>query len=550
MSDKPAILVVVEDAQLSTKLKDELEQAFEADYVIQTVSSPEQALQQLDTAKRTDQEVAMLLCDQDICPDVGFIQAAKELFPALKSLLLTRYTETQRAIEAMNQVGVDYYLMKPLENPDEQLYPTIRGLLADWQTINPPQTQHIRVIGHRWSPESHQVKDFLARNQIAYQWLNVETDHEAKKLLDELNQKSMQFPVVLFADGLALMHPTTLELAEKVGLQTQAEQAFYDLIIIGAGPSGLAAAVYAASEGLRTVMIEREAPGGQAGTSTRIENYLGFPVGLSGAELTQRAVTQAKRFDVEILAPQEAQVIHLRDQYRIVELTNGSKIHAHTILITTGVTYRTIDAPGVERLIGCGVYYGSAVTETASCEAKDVFIVGAGNSAGQAAIHYARVARRVYLLVRGESLDENMSKYLIDQLDNIENIEVKFNTELVEAQGTDHLERVILRDQHTQRQQHCDAAALLILIGAEPHTEWLKRTLALDSQGYILTGTDLLGGESPNWKLPRAPYTLESSVPGIFAAGDVRANSVKRVASAIGEGAMAVNFIHQYLNER
>lgn len=549
---KPLFLIVDDDPTSLNTLQQDLKQHYGGDYEIRCADSSDEAARLLNQWHDEGRDVALLLCDQTIGDQVGtdMIRQARQLFPDLKTILLTTYTDTDAAIEAMNSAGLDYYVMKPWTPPDEKLYPAMDSLLH-LKSSAAPESENIRVIGHRWSPEAHQIKDFLARNQIAYEWLDVETMPPARKLVQELEIEPGQLPVVLFADGSRLVRPDNRELAEKVGLQTQAEQQFYDLIIIGAGPAGLAAGVYAASEGLRTVMIEREAPGGQAGTSSRIENYLGFPVGLSGAELTQRAVSQAKRFGVEILAPQEAVGIKRNGRYRIVHLADGSTISSYAVLLALGVTYRKLEATGVERLLGSGVYYGAAMTEAPACHDQDVFVVGAGNSAGQAALYFSRYARQVGILVRGESLDESMSRYLIDQIKATKNIFMRFQTEIVEVHGDDHLEAVTVRNEQTGETDTCPAAALFILIGAVPHTDWLKNMVELDNQGYILTGSDLRsdGSSTHNWPLKRDPYLLESSVPGIFAAGDARAYSVKRVASAVGEGAMAVQFIHRYLAE-
>lgn len=549
---KPLFLIIDDDPTSLKTLQHDLKQHYSDDYEIRCADSSDEAVRLLKQWHDEGREVALLLCDQTIGDEVGtdMVRQGKQLFPDLKTILLTTYSDTDTAIEAMNSSGLDYYVMKPWTPPDEKLYPAIDSLL-NLKPNSTPESENIRVVGHRWSPDAHQIKDFLARNQIAYEWLDVETMRHARELVRELGIERTELPVVIFPDGARLVRPDNRALAEKVGLQTQAEQPFYDLIIVGAGPSGLAAAVYAASEGLRTVMIEREAPGGQAGTSSRIENYLGFPVGLSGAELAQRAVAQAKRFGVEILAPQEAVKIERKGRSRSVHLADGSTISGYTLLLALGVTYRRLEAPGIDRLLGSGVYYGAAMTEAPACHDQHVFVVGAGNSAGQSALYFSRYARQVAVLVRGESLDESMSQYLIDQIGATKNITVRYQTEVVEAHGDDHLAAVTVRNNETGETERCPAAALFILIGAVPHTDWLQRTVELDKHGFILTGSDLVyNGERPEgWRLEREPYMLETSVPGVFAAGDVRAHSVKRVASAVGEGAMVVQFIHRYLAE-
>lgn len=549
---KSLLLIVDDDPTSLNTLQQDLKQHYSDDYEIRCADTSDEAVRLLNQWHDEGRDVALLLCDQTIGDQVGteMVRQAKQFFPDLKTILLTTYTDTDAAIEAMNSAGLDYYVMKPWTPPDDKLYPAINSLLH-LKSNAAPESENIRVIGHRWSPEAHQIKDFLARNQIAYEWLDVETMRHARQVVKELGIERKLLPVVVLPDGEQLACPGTRELAEKVGLQTQAEKAFYDLIIVGAGPSGLAAAVYAASEGLRTVMIEREAPGGQAGTSSRIENYLGFPVGLSGAELTQRAVAQAKRFGVEILSPQEAVGIELKGRYRAVRLADGSRIAGYSVLLALGVTYRRLDAPGVDGLLGSGVYYGAAMTEAPACHDQNVLILGAGNSAGQAALYFARYARSVVLVVRGESLDQSMSQYLIDQIEATKNIALRRQTEIVAAHGDDRLEAVTLKNKTTGASERCPAAALFILIGAVPQTDWLRGVVELDEQGYILTGLDWLRetDEESRWPLERAPYLLECTVPGIFVAGDARADSVKRVASAVGEGAMAVQFIHRYLAE-
>jgi thioredoxin reductase (NADPH) len=476
------------------------------------------------------------------------LQQAVYIFPASKRTLLTDYADTDAAISAINLVKIDYYLMKPWDPPEDRLYPVLDDLLGDWLASYRPPFEGVRVIGHQWSSSSHQIKDFLARNQIPYQWLDVEKHTEAQKLLSLMEGKT-DLPMVLFSDGSSLSMPTPQQVAAKVGFKTRAEQPFYDLAIVGGGPAGLAAAVYGASEGLRTVMIENEAPGGQAGTSSFIENYLGFPSGLSGADLARRAVTQAKRFGVEILAPQEVIETTLGDSYRILKLADNSEINCRALVISTGVSYRKLDVPDADKLTGSGVYYGATMTEAINTQGEDVYVVGGANSAGQAAIHFAKYARRVTMLVRGESLAATMSSYLIDRINETDNIDVWPCTEVIEAIGDSRLEQLRLRDNKFGQEKIVESNRLFIFIGAAPRTQWLPEAVQRDANGFILTGSNLLvNGKNPKgWTLERQPYLLETSVPGVFAAGDVRHQSVKRVASAVGEGSIAIQFVHQYL---
>jgi thioredoxin reductase (NADPH) len=484
---------------------------------------------------------------------VEFLEQARTVFPDAKRVLLTAYADTEAAIRAINTVKVDYYSMKPWDPPEENLYPVLDDLLEDWQAHYRPPFQGIRVIGHRWSADSHALKDFLGRNGVPYQWIDVESNgEEARALLQKVGLDDSRLPAVLFDDGSHLVEPSIQEVAEKIGGRTRAERPFYDLVIAGGGPAGLAAAVYGASEGLDTVLVEREAPGGQAGTSSRIENYLGFPSGLTGGDLARRAVTQARRFGVEIISPQEVAGIRVEDPYRYVALGDGAELSCHALLIATGVQYRTLDVPGVDKLTGAGVYYGAAMSEALSCSGDDVYIVGGANSAGQAAMYFARYARQVVLLVRGDGLTSSMSQYLIDEIADQPNIVVRPRSQVAEACGATSLERLAIADGTTGEREIVPAKALFIFIGAVPRTEWLDGVVQRDAQGFILSGPDLKRdhkGRIPGWTLDRDPFLLETSVPGVFVAGDVRHRSIKRVASGVGEGSIAVQFIHQYLSK-
>ena len=551
---KPALLTVDDDPEVLRAIERDLRREFGNRYRVLRAESGSSALETLKQLKLRNDPVALLLVDHRMphMNGVAFLEQALQLFPEAKRALLTAYADTDAAIRAINKVKIDYYLMKPWDPPEEQLYPVLNDLLEDWEADYQPDFEGVRVIGHRWSPLSYQVKDFLARNQVPYRSLDIETDQEAaNQLISLAGVDNTRLPLVLFPDGSHLLQPTNLQLAEKVGLKLRADMPFYDLAIIGSGPAGLAAAVYGASEGLRTVLVEREAPGGQAGTSSRIENYLGFPVGLSGADLARRAVAQARRFGVEILSPQEVTGVRVEGSYRFITLADGSEISCHALLIATGVSYRKLDVPGLEQLTGAGVYYGAAMTEAISCRGDDVVIVGGANSAGQAAMYFSKYARKVTMLVRGDSLAKSMSQYLIDQIKVTPNIEVRVYTQVVEVKGQDKLESVVISNSQTGEQQTLPATALFIFIGAMPRTDWLDGVVERDEQGFILAGSDLVknGRRPKGWTFDRDPFLLETSVPGIFVAGDVRYGSVKRVASGVGEGSIAVQFIHRYLSE-
>jgi thioredoxin reductase (NADPH) len=548
---KPVIFAIDDDTEVLRAVDRDLRREYGEHYRIMRASSGASALEALEQLKLRSTPVALFLVDQRMPQMTGveFLERAIPIFPAAKKALLTAYADTDAAIRAINTARVDYYLLKPWDPPEECLYPVLNDLLEDWQATYRAPFEGVRVIGHRWSPDAFQLRDFLARHQVPYHWMDVETDSEAQQFLGG-DGEAPTLPVVVLTDGARLANPSVTELAEKVGFRTQAEKPFYQLVIVGGGPSGLAAAVYGASEGLHTLMIEGEAPGGQAGTSSRIENYLGFPSGLSGADLARRAVTQAQRFGVEILTPQEATGLRIEDPYKIITLSNGDEVSCHAMLIATGVSYRKLDVPGVERFTGAGVYYGAAMTEAMSCRDEDVFIVGGANSAGQAAMYFAKYARRVVMLVRGDSLSKSMSQYLIDQIGSTSNIEVWHHTQVAEAHGGDHLESIDVKNSDTGEVKNHHARSLFIFIGAQPRTNWLEGVVERDEYGFILAGPDLMrdGKRPKGWPLDRDPFLLETSVPGIFVAGDVRHGSIKRVASGVGEGSIAISFIHQHLS--
>ena len=550
---KPVILAVDDDPQVLRAVERDLRRKYAREYRVLRAGSGEAALDALDKLKLRGDPVALFLVDQRMprMTGVEFLEKAVELFPEAKRDLLTAYADTDAAIRAINEVGLDYYLQKPWDPPEEHLYPILDDQLDDWQADFKPPFEGVRVVGDRWSPDSHRMRDFLARNRVPYRWLDVESSEEARQIVERLDHGTPKLPVVVFEDGSYLEAPENREVAERIGLRTRAERPFYDLIIVGGGPSGLAAAVYGASEGLKTVLIEREAPGGQAGTSSFIENYLGFPQGLKGSELARRAVDQARKFEVEILTPQEVAEVRVEDPYRIVRLADGTELSCHALIVATGVSYRKLDAPGVDRLTGAGVYYGASLTEAFSYKDEDVYIVGGANSAGQAAMFFSDHARKVVVVCRGDSLRKSMSEYLVKQVEGKDNIEVRLNSSVVEVQGEDHLERITLKDAASGETEIAPTQSLFILIGAAPHTDWLDGVVERDERGFILAGPDLSRHEErpKRWKLDRDPYLLETSVPGIFVAGDVRHGSIKRCASAVGEGSIAVQFVHQYLKE-
>jgi thioredoxin reductase (NADPH) len=550
---KPTILTVDDDADVLQAIARDLRHHYGNRFRILRADSGASAIAAVEQLKLRNESVALFLADQRMpnMNGVEFLEQALKHFPAAKRALLTAYADTDAAIQAINTVQVDHYLLKPWDPPEERLYPVLDDLLDDWQATFRPPFEGIRVIGNRWSPQSHEVKDFLARNQVPYQWLDIEQSEEAQKLVEFANCDSTALPLVLFEDEPSLVQPSIAQIAKRIKLHTQAEKPFYDLAIIGGGPAGLAAAVYGASEGLRTVAIEREAPGGQAGTSSRIENYLGFPVGLSGGDLARRAVAQARRFGVEILSPQEVTRIRAEDPYRLITLSDGSELSCHALILALGVSWKRLDVPGLEKFTGAGVYYGAAQTEALTCKGEDIYIVGGANSAGQAAMYFSRYARQVTMLVRS-SLAKSMSQYLIEQIAETPNIAVRENTSVVEAKGETSLEAIAIHDTLTGETKTVPATSLFIFIGAVPRTDWLDGSVERDGRGFILTGPDLkrdsiLKNRPKGWKLDRDPYLLETNIAGVFAVGDVRHGSIKRVASGVGEGSICVQFVHQYL---
>lgn len=604
---RPVLLTVDDNSQVVRAIERDLKQHYGKRFSVLKAESGQEALKLVKKLKLQNELLALLLADQRMpqMSGVSLIEEVMNVFPEAKRVLLTAYADTEAAIRSINKAKIDYYLMKPWDPPEVHLYPILDDLLDDWWALAKPPFEGIKIIGLRWSPKSYDVKHFLARNGIPYQWLDIEANEEAHELISYLestskngstnspstvpaiattvstfsileNNKpdnnnnnnsslstrskssqshsfSLNLPVVIFPDGSYMEEPSNSELAEKIGLKTHAQMPFYDLIIIGGGPAGLAAAVYGASEGIGTLLIERQAPGGQAGMSSNIENYLGFPSGLSGSSLARRAVAQAARFGAEILAPQEVASLRVDGPYRIVKLNDGTEISCHALLIACGVSYRELkDVRGIEKLTGSGVYYGASMVEALSCKDEDVFMVGGANSAGQAAVHFSKYAKTVTLVVRGDSLSKSMSQYLIHQIHETNNIHVLLNSKVKEVRGENRLEFITIKNTQTGQLQTFPSHGLYIFIGAVPHTDVLVGLLERDANGFVLTGPDLIhdGREHPQgWTLKRQPYLLETNVPGIFAAGDVRHGSMKRVAASVGEGSIAVQLIHQYLKK-
>jgi thioredoxin reductase (NADPH) len=544
---RPALLVVDDEPPVLRAVQRDLRSRFGEDYRVLRAGSGAEAHDTLKELRKRGEALALVLADQRMpgMTGVELLESARELFPKAKRALLTAYADTDAAIDAINRAQIDYYLQKPWDPPEERLYPTLEDLLGDWEANAPGADPEVRVVGHRFSPASHDARDMLARNRIPYEWLDLDRDPEARRLLDVAGITADRLPAMFLRDGVVLEAPTPLELATRLGIVTQAELDFYDLIIVGGGPAGLAAAVYGASEGLRTVLVERAAPGGQAGQSSRIENYLGFPNGLSGADLARRAHDQARRFGAELLPVQEVEKLEARGPQRVVTLAGGSELAGHSVLIATGVAYRRLDAPGVAELEGKGIYYGASLVEAETCANQTVVIVGGANSAGQAAVFLAGGARQVVLLVRGPSLAASMSNYLIEQIAAIGNIEVRTGTRVTAAEGGDSLERVRLAG--PDGEETLDLGAMFVFIGAAPYTDWVGDLVGRDERGFVLAGPDTAVSAGHRWPLERDPFLLETTLPGVFVAGDVRHRSIKRVASAVGEGSMSVQFIHQYL---
>ena len=545
---RPILLAVDDDVNVLEAVVQDLRRQYGATYRIMRAASAQAALDTLAQLKTRQEPVALICSDQRMpgMTGVEFLERSRELYPEARRVLLTAYADTEAAIQAINSARIHYYLNKPWDPPEEKLYPVLSDLLEDWTAGYQPPFEGLRVIGHRWSLKDHKVRTFLSSNHVPYRWMDVASNEDAQNLLNERKLDADRLPVVLFPDGSALVDPEPGALAIRVGLSTQATQDFYDIIVVGAGPAGRAAAVYGASEGLRTLVIEPHAPGGQAGSSSKIENYLGFPSGITGADLGRRAHVQASRFGAEFLT-QRATGLRIDGQYRFIQLADGREVSSHVVLLSLGVHYRKLEIPGASQLAGRGIYYGAALVEAVSCKDEDVYVVGGANSAGQAALHFARYARKVTMLVRGTGLKATMSKYLIDEIARTSNIVLEAQTQVLEAFGEEHLEALQLGG--PSGEVRVPASSLFVFIGAAPGTEWLPANIVRDANGFVLAGPDLrVDGKHPEgWREPREPFLLESSVAGVFVAGDVRHGSIKRVASAVGEGSIAVQFAHQYL---
>jgi thioredoxin reductase (NADPH) len=549
---RPVILSVDDDPQVLSAIERDLSRHYKRDYRVVKAGSAMEALDVARQLKQRGTAVALFLVDQRMPEMTGMqlLAEVRELHPEARRVLLTAYADTGVAIEGINQVGLDHYLMKPWDPPDQKLYPVLDDLLSEWKSRAHVPFDGIRIAGARFSPQSYAVREFLSRNQVPYQWIDIDEDASMRQLVGQFPDGLAKLPVVFFPDGTYLSAPTNLKLAEKIGLQTEPQRPFYDVAVVGAGPAGLANALYAASEGMKVVLIEQSGPGGQAGSSSRIENYLGFPGGISGADLAQRASAQARRFGAEVLAAQEVVGIRREEPYRIVQLADGKEISAYAVILTTGMSVRVLDVPGIAQLHGLGVYYGVALSEAAAYRGCDVCIVGGANSAGQAALFFSRYARRVTILIHAPALSPRMSHYLVQRIVVTENITVIPSVEVVGVEGEEHLKKVVIRDVNTMAERSVDAAAMFICIGTAPHSEMVAGLVERDEKGFILTGPDIphVNGKPKGWTLDRDPLLFETNVPGIFAAGDVRANANRRVAAAVGEGSAAIYSIHRYLN--
>ncbi len=550
---KPIIFTIDDDPQVLRAIRSDLRKKYREEYRIISTDNPKEAREALRELKNQNAEIALFLSDQRMpeLDGVSFLNEAKTIFPKAKRVLLTAYSDTQAAIQAINEVQLDHYLLKPWDPPEEKLYPVIDDLLDDWHASHRPLFQGLRMIGFQYAQLSHELKDYLAGNLFPYRWLDADQDKDAQILMQENQLGVEDLPALILEDGSILRRPQKVEVANKLGLPTTAKAELYDTVIIGAGPAGLAAAVYGASEGLKTLLVEKHAPGGQAGTSSRIENYLGFPNGLSGSDLARRALSQASRLGAEFLTPAEVAGIQIADHQKVLRLQDGKEIIAKSLVISTGVNYRQLETKGLQSLTGRGVYYGAASTEASACENRPVYIVGGGNSAGQAAMYLSRFAQSVHILIRRANLSSTMSAYLIEQIAATPNIEVEPFSEIVEAIGEEQLSSLKIRNNKDQNIREESAAAVFIFIGAKPYTDWLPEEIIKDEKGFIKTGTSLNQDKAAQkqWPLERLPFSLETSVPGIFAAGDVRSGAMNRVASAVGEGAMSISYTHKYLTE-
>jgi len=548
---KPIILTVDDEPHVLNAIERDLRKYYYKDYRIMKVGSGTDALETVRELKRRNEPIALFLVDQRMpgLSGIEFLEEALKLYPEARKVLLTAYADTDAAISSINTVGLDHYLLKPWDPPEQHLYPVLDDLLAVWLATVQLPYDGIRVVGTTWSASSHNVKDFLTRNQIPYQWLNIEKDSEIRNLIESMNIDGSQLPVVLFPDGTHLINPGQKAIAEKVGLTTKAQRPFYDLIIVGAGPAGLAAAVYGASEGVKTILIEKEATGGQAGTSARIENYLGFPQGVSGVDLARRATTQAKRLGAEILVPYEVADVRLEDQYKIVTLSDGTELSCHALLIASGMMIKKLDIEGIDSFIGASIYYGAAITEAENCRGGHAVVVGGANSAGQGAMFLSRYAKQVTMLVRGKTIEQSMSQYLVEQIKGTRNIDIRLSSELSAVHGDDQLESITIQNNETGATEAIPADAVFLFVGATPRSEFIADLVETSEDGFVVTGPDLFKNDKrpKNWNLKRDPFLMETNIPGIFAAGDIRYNAVRRVASSVGQGSICIFFVQRYL---
>ena len=550
---KPYILAIDDDDSVLHAIERDLKMKFAPNYRILAVDSAQKGIGIVRQLTARGDRVALFLVDQRMPQMSGteFLQEVIKLQPEARRVLLTAYADSAAAIDAINKVKLNHYLLKPWEPPEQNLYPVLSDQLEDWQAGQQESFDGVYVVGTRWAPETHRLKDFLAKSQVPYRWIEPDSISDPR-VQAALGEKTTAMPVVILPDGSVLVRPELSQLAEKLGLVSTPSRRFYDVIVVVAGPAGLACALYCSTEGLKTVLVEREAAGGQAGLSSRIENYLGFPSGLSGADLARRGVAQVRRFGTEVLAPADAVGLLIEGEYRVIKLSNGQELAAHSVVIAAGVQWRRLDVPGMDRLTGAGVYYGAAITEYSSCKDEDVYIVGGANSAGQSAVHFSEVARSIKMIVRGESLSKSMSHYLVERIHTLPKISVIPNSEVIEVSGGDRLEEITVHHHDTQTTEKLPASALFIFIGAEPHTQWLDGIVCRDSKGFLVTGPNLLnGGKRPaGWNLARDPYLLETSVPGVFAVGDVRDGAIRRVANSVGEGSIVLYFVRQYMRNR
>ena len=549
----PYIIIIDDDVQVLRSIQRDIRNEYRDDYKVVATESAREALEMIKEIKLKNEAVSLFISDQRMpeMDGVTFLEKANEIFPSAKKVLLTAYSDIEAAIKAINTVKLDYYLVKPWHPPEEKLFPVVNDLLNEWQALYKPDREVLRIIGYQWSPKSHRIKEFLSGNLVPYIWMDVENDSEAEKYLASANASGSQLPLVVLKDGSSMIDPPLADLASRIGLQQKASQEMYDVLIIGAGPAGLAASVYGSCEGLKTVLIEKSNPGGQASSSARIENYLGFPTGLSGAELTRRAITQTLRFGTEILTPADVQTITVKDGYKITTLKDGSEIHSKTIVIATGVAYKKLEVPGLDKFTGAGVYYGNASVEAHACKNEIIYLVGGGNSACQAALYMSKFAKEVTILIRRESLSQTAAHYLVENIAATPNIKVIGNTDVVACSGSTVLEHITLKDRTSGKETVLPAKALFVYIGTRPGTEWLKDLVLKNEKGFIFSGSDVMKDKSYNtfWKLKRDPYMPETSVPGIFASGDVRFGALTGISSAVGEGAMAIRFVRKYLQE-